>query len=456
MNVGERLACFVTETERVPEEAIEQAKRAVLDTLGVALAGSREEPALVVADRVREQGGRGEATVIGQGFRAPAAEAALVNGVAGHALDYDDVSLPMRGHPSVPLVPAVLAVSEKAGRSGRDLLTAFVLGFEVEARLGRAIGEAHYGLGWHATSTLGTLGAAAACSRLLALDAGRTQMAIGIAASLAGGLQQNFGTMTKPLHAGWAARNGVVAAELAARGFTADVRALDGESGFLRAMSGGAEVDPESLVALGEPYEIISSGIGVKLYPCCYAVHRSLDAALELRSRHKVDTASLAQVRVEVSRGALLPLRREPPATGLEGKFSLEYCLAAAFVDGRVGLASFTDEAVWRSPVREVMARVKAIEGAEPGAFPIGGYAEVRIVLLDGSEHSLRVGTPRGDPSRPLSWGELSAKFRDCAGIVLPVEAVERVAGLVGRLEDLSDVGGLTEALKGAVAESGP
>jgi 2-methylcitrate dehydratase PrpD len=287
-------------------------------------------------------------------------------------------------------------------------------------------------------------------------------MALGIAASLASGLQQNFGTMTKPLQAGWAARNGVVAAELAGRGFTADLRALEGESGqtparpggFLRAMSGGAEVDLKPLAALGDPFEITSSGIGVKLYPCCYAVHRSLDAALELRAQHRIDPGSIARVQVELSRGALLPLREEPPATGLEGKFSLQYCRAVALADGRVGLASFADEAVRRLEVRELMAKVQAREGAEPGAFPIGGHAEVRILLLDGSEHSLRVDTPRGDPSRPLAWDELAEKFRDCAGTVLPTQAIERTVRLVERLEELPEVGGLTETLRAPSTEA--
>jgi 2-methylcitrate dehydratase PrpD len=287
-------------------------------------------------------------------------------------------------------------------------------------------------------------------------------MALGIAASLAGGLQQNFGTMTKPLHAGWAARSGVVAAELAGRGFTADPRALEGESGqtparpggFLRAMSGGAEVDLEPLAALGDPFEITSSGIGVKLYPCCYAVHRSLDAALDLRARHRIDAGSIARIEVEVSRGALLPLREEPPATGLEGKFSLQYCLAVALSDGRVGLASFRDEAVRRPTVRELMAKVEAREGAEPGAFPIGGHAEVRIALKDGSEHSLRVDIPRGDPSRPLPWDELAEKFRDCAATVLPSQVIERTLRLVERLEELPEVGRLTETLRGAPTEA--
>ena len=181
-------------------------------------------------------------------------------------------------------MPAVFAMGEKLGSSGRDVIDAFVLGFEVECRLGRAIGGPHYALGWHATSTFGSLGAAAACARLMRLDPERTQTALAIAASLASGIRQNFGTMTKPLHAGWAARNGVIAAQLAQRGFSADAEALEGENGFLRAASGGAEYDPLAAVrSLGESWEIVSPGIGVKLYPCCYATHRAIDSALEAR-----------------------------------------------------------------------------------------------------------------------------------------------------------------------------
>jgi len=386
---------------------------------------------------------------LGRALRLPAADAALANGTAAHALDFDDVSLPMRGHPSAPLLPAVLALGEASGSSGLGILTAFVLGFEVEAKLGRAIGGPHYALGWHATSTLGTLGAAAACARLLRLDAGRTQMALGIAASLASGLQQNFGSMTKPLHAGWAARSGVVAAQFAARGFSAGAEALEGPAGFLRAMSGGAEPGLTPFDALGEPFEIVSPGVGVKLYPCCYAVHRALDAVLELRAENGIAPANVAEVRVEVNRGGLMPLRVEAPATGLEGKFSLEYCLAAALIDGGVGLASFTDEAVRRSAVREMMAKMNVTEGVESAEFPIGGYAEVRVALRDGTEHAMRVDVPRGDPSRPLAWEELAAKFRDCAGGVLSAEGTEGSLDLVRRLEELDSVGRLTEAISG-------
>ncbi len=455
MNLTERLATFVAETgpEDVSPEARLQARRAILDTLGVTLAGCGEPGSRIVADWVREQGGASESSVLGQGFRAPATEAALANGTSGHALDYDDVNMSMRGHPSVPLLPAALALGEKLGSSGRDLVDAFVLGFEVEGKIGRAMGGPHYALGWHATCTLGTIGAAAASAKLLGLDAERTQAALGIAASLAGGLRQNFGTMTKPLHAGWAARNGVLAASLARRGFTADAQALEGPNGFLRAASGGAEVHPERAVeGLGDPWEIISPGIGVKLYPCCYATHRALDAALELRETYALDVSKIASVQASVSRGTLMPLIQERPVTGLQGKFSLQYCLAAALLDGQVVLATFTDQAVRRPEAQDLLSRVEPVEDAQEMAFPIGGFAEVRVMTRDGKEHSMRVEKPKGDPQRPLSWDELAAKFRDCAAAVLAPAVVEEAIAAVERLEGLENVAELTAVLAGAVA----
>lgn len=446
MNVTERLARFVAETEPVPDGALEAARRAVLDTLGVALAGSREESARIAATLALERGGREEATLLGRDERVPAASAALVNGVAAHALDFDDVSQPMRGHPSVVLLPALLALSESQGRSGRDLLTAFVLGFEVQAKLGRAIGERHYQRGWHATSTLGTLGAATACARLLRLEAAKAGAAIGIAASMAAGLQRNFGSMTKHLHAGNAARSGLEAAQLASRGFTADAAALDGAGGFL-ALMGDGPADLSTFDALGDPFEITSPGVGVKLYSCCYATHRALDAALELRERHAIDSAAVDRVRVEVVRGGLLPLRGQSPATGLEGKFSMEYCLAAALLDGAVGLATFTDDAVNRPAARDLMSKVETCEGAESGEFPIGGYADVRIALKDGTAHRQRVEVALGDPARPVPYERLVAKFRDCCEGVLSPESAEAALAVLERLVDLLDVRELTAAL---------
>ena len=450
MEITRLLGRFVAGTPAgaTTTEARLQARRAILDTLGVTLAGSRAEASRVVAGLVREQGGAAEAAVLGHGLlRAPAAGAALVNGTSGHALDFDDVSAPMRGHPSVPLLPAVLALGEKLGASGCEVMEAFVLGFEVEAKLGRAIGGAHYSLGWHATSTLGTLGAAAASARLLRLDAERAARALAIACSLASGVQQNFGTMTKPLHAGWAAHNGVIAAILAQRGLTADARALEGQSGFLRAASGGAEVDTAAAVRdLGEPWEIVSPGIGVKLYPCCYGTHRAIDAALELRKVDGFDPALVRDITVKVTPGTLTPLLGRPPATGLEAKFSLEYCVVTALWQGKVGLADFTDDAARRPELQKIIRCVRVIEDGPRLNFPIEGIAEVSVTA-GGRELSARVETPRGDPARPLSWEELSQKFRDCASAMLGPGAIDRTIAAVQGLEEMADVSELVRLL---------
>lgn len=446
MDVTRRLAEFVagTPSKAIAPAAREQAKRAFLDTVGVTLAGSREEGPAIVAAMIRDQGGGEAATVIGAGFRAPAAQAALVNGTAAHALDFDDVTMNMRGHPSVPLIPALLALGEKLGSNGRDVLDAYVLGFEMQCKLGRAIGDRHYALGWHTTSTLGTVGAAAACARLLRLDEERTRNAIGIAASLASGLQQNFGTMTKPLHAGWAAHNGVVAAELAARGFEASTQALEGPSGFLRAMSGGAEIDAETAVRhLADPWEIVEPGIGVKLYPCCYATHRAIDAALEIREEPGFDPQAIERVELRLSKGTLLPLIAWPPVTGLQAKFSMQYCVATALINGRVALDTFRDEAVaTREDVRALAGRIAVREQGEPLNFPIEGWAEVRVAA-GGGQHSAEVAIPRGDPKNPLTWDELADKFRDCAATTLSAERLEAVIGLCKRLDEVPDIGPL-------------
>ncbi len=450
MKITQRLAEFVASAPSgdIPPPAREQARRAILDTLGVMLAGSGEDASRILAAMARDQGRSEEATVFGYAFRVPASEAALVNGTSGHALDFDDVSMSMRGHPSVPLLPAVLALGEKLGASGREAIDAFVLGFEVECKLGLFIGGPHYALGWHATSTFGTLGAAAACARLLRLDADRTRVALGVAASLASGIRQNFGTMTKPLHAGWAARNGVIAAVLAERGFTADAEALEGKGGFLRASSGGGPLNSRVLARLGDPWEIVSPGIGVKLYPCCYATHRAIDSALEItRSENGPHHSNIGGVQVTVSRGTLMPLRTAPPSTGLEGKFSMEYCVAAALLDGRVSLSTFTDEAVHRPEVKKLMKLIAVSEERRRAQFPIGGRAVVSVDTLGKINHSRVVETPQGDPQNPLSWDELSEKFRDCAGAVLPPRAIEEAISAVAALDKIEDVGGLASVV---------
>lgn len=443
MKVTERLAEFVASAqgEAIPAEARLRAKRAILDTVGVMLAGSGEKAARIVAAGVGRAGGRPEASVATCDWRAPAAEAALANGVSAHALDFDDVSVSMRGHPSAPLVPVLFALGERERSRGRDVVDAYVLSFEVQARLGRAVGAAQYALGWHATSTLGTMGAAAAAARLLRLDRDKTQAALGIAASLASGIQQNFGTMTKPLHAGWGARNGIVAAFWAAAGLTADGEALEGPRGLLYAISGGAGAEWSSaVVGLGEEWNILVHGIGVKLYPCCYATHRAIDAALQIRSEAAIGADEIETIDVRVSPGTLLPLIPRPPRTGLEGKFSLGYCLASAFLDGTVDLASFTDGAVMRPEAQRLLRLVTLAEEGPPADFPIAGRAEVRVRTAAGRSVAARVDVPRGDPRRPLTPDELATKFRQCAGMVLAPQRVEEALETLLHIDDLNDM----------------
>jgi 2-methylcitrate dehydratase PrpD len=443
MGVTEKLAQFAVGTsyDSLPEQVVTAAKRAVLDTLAVAIAGCREEAAAIITAHVREFSAAGEAGVVASGFQTAASEAALANGTLAHALDYDDVSTSMLGHPTAPLLPAVLAVAEKTEASGKDVILAFVVGLEVECKVGSAIGAGHYARGWHPTATLGTLGAAAACAKLLRADVAATRAALGIATSLAGGTRQNFGTMSKPLHAGIAARNGVMAASLAAKGFTADASIIEAPLGFLH-LFGVGEVDAEKAVAsLGQPFDIISPGISVKLYPCCYATHRALDAALQLHRDTEIEPRRVARVEVRVSRGTAIPLIHHRPRTGLEGKFSMEYCLAAALLDGRITLVSFSDEAVQRPQAQELLRRVEMVEGEQ--GQPIVGPATVTVILDEGSQHTRHVETPRGEPKAPLTWEELVAKYKDCAAGILPDAAIARSAAIIAELEAAADVGEL-------------
>ncbi|MDP2951941.1 MAG: MmgE/PrpD family protein, partial [Chloroflexota bacterium] len=283
MGTTERLACFLVETgyNNLPQEVVRVAKRAFLDGMGVALAGSQEEAGRIIAHHVKEQGGAKECRVLGNRWRVPAPAAALANGIMAHALDYDDYAPGWVAHPTAAILPAVLALGERGHISGKEALEAYVLGFEVGARAGYGAGRRHYEAGFHSTATLGTLGAAAASAKLLRLSIPETRMALGIAASEAAGLRQNFGSMTKPFHAGNAARGGVTAALLAQQGFTASEDILDGPQGFVHVLAGEGHFE-KMLDGLGETFDILSPGLEMKPYPCCRGTHRCLDAMFAL------------------------------------------------------------------------------------------------------------------------------------------------------------------------------
>jgi 2-methylcitrate dehydratase PrpD len=444
-SVIERLASYASgETfAKLPEATVRAARRAILDTLGVMLAGTREDTAVRARTLIEHRRGNDEATVAGTALRASMEDAALVNGVAAHALDYDDVQASLSGHPSVPVLPAALAIAERRQASGAALLTAFVVGVEIESKLGRAVNPAHYETGWHATSTLGVFGAAAAAAKLLGLSSEPMARALAIAASMSSGIKANFGTDCKPWHGGHAARCGLEAAQLAAAGFTGNPHVLEHGDGFGSTHGAGMKPDWELTVAgLGAPHEVANPGIGVKRFPACASTHQALDAILDLIEQHEIDPGAVASVECGVSYMAPHQLIYDRATTGLQGKFSMPYCVSVALLDRTVGLAQFADERVRRADVQALMPKVCMFvhpEQTTRESLP-NKFSEVTVKLTDGRTLVRRVDQAKGQPRNPLTDAELEVKFRDAAGRVLPGDRVEALLGAVQKLEAAPDV----------------
>jgi 2-methylcitrate dehydratase PrpD len=453
MGVTEQLANFVVETTLadVPAQVYIRAKEAMLDGLGCALVGSPTPSGKLMTQYVRERSEIPRAGVIGSGFKTSAPLAALANATLAHGLDFDDVNWSMSGHPTVPLLPAVLALGQEVHASGPAVLLAYTLGFEVETKIGLGVNPRHYDLGWHATSTLGTLGAAAACAKLLRLDVEKTRMALGIAASTAAGLRQNFGTMTKPLHPGQAAMNGVTAAQLAQLGWTADANILEAPYGFCQLYAGTDHYDLDHIVKrLGNPFELLATGVAIKQYPCCAFTHRALDGILALVQQHQLRADAVVGVECQVGRPTLEVLIHTRPQTGLEGKFSMQYCLAAALLDQRVGLLSFSDEKVRRPAAQGLFERVTMRLHPDAQRHSTSGEelpVKIAVTLQDGSTVSTTVQHATGHPANPLSTIALQDKFEDCAYGVLERPDIRQVIELLQGMEQVEDIGRLMDVL---------
>ncbi len=343
---------------------------------------------------------------------------------------------------------AALAAGELTGASGRDLLDAYAIGFEIECALGRAVNPSHYARGWHCTSTLGSVGAAAAAARLLRLDPGQTAQALSIAASEASGLKENFGTMVKPLHAGLAARNGVLAALLAANEFTASTAAIDGPQGFIAAMSAEARDVTALLAGLGSRWEILETGITVKLYPSCAATHPPLDALLALRRQHGFGPRDVESIDVAVDAVTPSVLIYPEPRTALEAKFSLPFCVAAAATFGRVGIDTFEEAQLADPAVRDSAARtVMRVDDTLGREAPSLTQAVVTVRLSGGRVLTARADGARGYPKQPASAEELDAKFRACASRTCADRSIDEALDVLHHLEELADVRLLTPLL---------
>jgi 2-methylcitrate dehydratase PrpD len=427
--------------EDLPAGAVHWAKVGILDTVGVTLAGCGEPCAQIV--RKVASGNGGLSLIYGSGDRTNALDAALVNGTASHALDFDDMNNTLGGHPSAPLLPALFALADERPASGRAFIAAYVAGFETECKLGLGVHFHHYTKGWHPTATLGVFGTAAAACNLLRLDAERTAIALAIAASLAAGLKANFGTMTKPLHVGHCARSGLFAALLAEQGFTANPGAFEHNQGFLDVFNGPGTYDVARMLAhWGDPFDIVKPGIAVKQYPCCGSTHPALDVMLDLVRRHDLKPAQVARVDSWTHARRLEHTNRPDPQTGLEAKFSVQYCLARALTDRTIRIEHFEGDA-WRDPaVRAVLPRVHAA-AYTTAQFPESSHygAEIKVTTTDGKAVSGKIDEAMGRTSgNPLPAERLREKFDNCVARALPRSRAPALADMIDRLDTVADM----------------
>jgi 2-methylcitrate dehydratase PrpD len=415
-----------------------------MDCVASAIAGAREPVTAAALNLLAENGGGdGKATILAHRARAGASSAAFVNGTMAHACDFDDVSEPMCGHPTAPALPAILAVAETRGRSGREVLVALAAAIEVMTKLGRIAGFQLFQSGWHATATLGVFGAAAGAAKVLGLNAEKIAIAIGIAASRASGIRANIGSMVKPLHSGFAARDGVEAALLAEGGATASAFALDGPTGFLSTFTPKHGVPAEIVGLLGNPFDLTDPGIVFKKYPSCWDTHSGVEAVLALRKEHGLKSENVKSIHCTLAPGMGADLVYPDPKTPLQGKFSMEFCSAVALARGHLSLAEFDQHVVDDPAVRRLIAITKITYDpklASPNPKSFCAAAQVDIELEDGRMLSKTVTQMRGHPKNPMSPAEFEEKFTSCAGSILGDERIREAMRMISVFDTLPDI----------------
>lgn len=430
---------------------IAKLKLATMDTLAAILSGVNEAVSQKIVPFAAAEGNRGEATIIGYGTRAKLADAALANGTMGHACDYDDSSWTMWGHPTAPVLPAALAVAERDNRSGLDYLVGLAAGLEIEKTLGLGCQPEHYVRGYHPTGSLGVFGAAAGAAKMLGLDAAQICTALGIAASRAAGLRGNSGTMTKPLHVGFAARDGVEAALFAQAGMTASPSVIGGALGFFDVCAPDhGPLDPIT-DQLGKPFEVLDPGLSPKLYPSCSETHSATDAILTMREEG-LKPADVKRIRCGMTPSAYHNLVYHDPVTPLQAKFSQEYCLAAPLVYGKLGLAEFDPEQVMNPQVRALIGLIDCAihpELSGTDSITFSSPAIVEVETKDGRTIRKKVVEMRGHPKNPLKPSEIEAKFIECGDRVLPKATVRSALAKVQKLDELRSVRELVADLVG-------
>jgi 2-methylcitrate dehydratase PrpD len=437
------LAKFVLDfpTQEVPADVMHLAKRCLMNYSGVALLANLDPAIDILLDVLRAEGCAPAATVIGKGFKTSALNAALANGFLGHFEDYDDTHTTVI-HPSAPILPGVLALSEQRTVSGKDFLAAFAVGVEVACRIGLVLVE-HFREGaahWHITNTCGVLGAASAVGRLLKLNQEQMVYAFAIAGTQASGLREVFGSMCKPFHAGKAAQNGTLAALLAQRGFTGTDSIFEGARGLVGVMASGHDIS-EATKDLGQRWELPQNGL--KPFACGQANHGFIDAALALRKQPGVRPETIKHIQGSVEQFAPALVRRRHPRSGLESKFCYYHSVAAALVDGQALPAQFTDERAADPAIESLRNR---IDFNEDPSLPRRAV-RVTLELTDGRTYMERVDHPTGTPGNPMSDTRVQEKFHGLASAVLGVEKADKAQSALWSVDTMPDVSQLIPLL---------
>lgn len=450
----QRLLSFLLDTsvEDLTPEIILQAKRCIVDWIGVTLEGLNHSSISILFQTIKELGGKGQATILGTAIKTSILHAALVNGAMSHVLDFDDTHLPALMHPSAPLLPALLAYGEWKKVNGKDFLLAFVLGFEIETRISMAMGTSHYDAGWHSTATMGRFGAAAGVGKMAGLDRQKMTYALGLAGTQASGIRKVFGTMTKSFHPGKAAADGLLSVLLAQKGYTSPIDILEGEKGLGSLFS--SDFDPQrGLEGLGKSYTIM--GVSFKPYASCLYTHPAIDGVIHLRNTYRLKPEDIEAIHCSVSKFCFDAACIRDPQKGLEGKFSTSYCASLALIDGRAGEDLFRDEKTRDPAIRGIMERVKIEEKPELS----DKEAEVTIWLHDGRTMKHKVDYPLGDPQNPLTDKQLEGKARSLLKSVFEKEIVEAVLKKLWDLESIENIEELISLLSkgdGRKTKNGP
>lgn len=464
MGVTEQLARFAIETPSgfLTPELAESAKSKFLDTLGVMVAGSHSPSGRIATKTVAESGGNREATIVGHPHKTSMSLAGFINGVSAHALEYDDLTLVV-GHASVCLVPGCLAVAERLNFSGRQLVEAFAIGFEVASRVGKGLQPFILDRGWHPTGIIGGQGVAAASSRMLGLDQMATRMAMGIAASSAGGVRKNIGSMGKAYHIGHGVRAGIFAATMASHGFKVDPDIIEGSDaggnqrfGLADAFNGPGNYRMDRMVEnLGKDFELSHNTTLVRMHPGSTPPAAAIDGIIDLAAGYDLSAASVEEIRVECHPRMLAIASYTEPSDQYQAKFCLPYTFAVAFIDRKVGIAQYSDERIHDSGIRDFMRRIKICvredlkqqRGHGEGSSVDWGEVQITVLLKSGkvlNKHCLHA---KGWPERPASWEDLCGKYEECTEKIFSKAQVTESISMIRNLTELPCVRDLTRAL---------